>query len=492
MESLLNQIYKSPFLSYFFLAISGAVSVFAFSPFDIKILIVFPLAILAHSMHTSQSIGIAIKRAYVWGLGLWLGGTGWLIVSIYYYGNTGITISIFIVLIMGMLLSLFFIAPIAVLKSLNLELTIFQNSLLFASIFTLLELSRFYLLGGFPWLLPGLVFMDTIGANLIPIIGVYGCSFILYFFASIVGSLFVLKNIKLLMLSILMFLVFLPFPPSNNQTLDDGLKVSIVQPSLDPFSKYENDSVNNIEEVLVELSKKYANSDLIVWPESPFPYLNSSPQMESLHNRTKHLPTILSGSWLYKDNNLHNTMTILGTKQHYIKRHLVPFGEYVPFESILRGLIEFFDMPMSSLQEGPNHQPYFNLNNFKILGLICFDIAFPLSFRSEIKNADFIINISNDTWFGNSYGPYQHLQIVRARALESNKWIARGTSDGISTIVDNKGTIVDLLPKNARDTLYGTIFRTNNSTFFFNYGYLLAPLMSLILLVSFFIIRYRK
>jgi apolipoprotein N-acyltransferase len=116
------------------------------------------------------------------------------------------------------------------------------------------------------------------------------------------------------MLSILMFLVFLPFPPSNNQTLDDGLKVSIVQPSLDPFSKYENDSVNNIEEVLVELSKKYANSDLIVWPESPFPYLNSSPQMESLHNRTKHLPTILSGSWLYKDNNLHNTMTILGTK----------------------------------------------------------------------------------------------------------------------------------------------------------------------------------
>jgi apolipoprotein N-acyltransferase len=214
--------------------------------------------------------------------------------------------------------------------------------------------------------------------------------------------------------------------------------------------------------------------------------------MESLHNRTKHLPTILSGSWLYKDNNLHNTMTILGTKQHYIKRHLVPFGEYVPFESILRGLIEFFDMPMSSLQEGPNHQPYFNLNNFKILGLICFDIAFPLSFRSEIKNADFIINISNDTWFGNSYGPYQHLQIVRARALESNKWIARGTSDGISTIVDNKGTIVDLLPKNARDTLYGTIFRTNNSTFFFNYGYLFAPLLSLILLVSFFVIRYKK
>ena len=91
----------------------------------------------------------------------------------------------------------------------------------------------------------------------------------------------------------------------------DGLKVSIVQPSLDPFSKYENDSVNNIEEVLLELSKKYANSDLIVWPESPFPYLNSSPQMESLHNRTKHLPTILSGSWLYKDNNLQEMLSII-------------------------------------------------------------------------------------------------------------------------------------------------------------------------------------
>ena len=156
-----------------------------------------------------------------------------------------------------------------------------------------------------------------------------------------------------------------------------------------------------------------------------------------------------------------NALTLLGTNQSYYKRHLVPFGEYVPFENIIRGLIEFFDLPMSSITEGRSKQELFNIKEFKVLGMICFDVAFPLSFIEETKNADFIVNISNDTWFGSSYGPYQHLQIVRARALEANKWIVRGTSDGISTIVDNKGTIVNILPKGVKSSISGKVYKNN-------------------------------
>jgi apolipoprotein N-acyltransferase len=173
-----------------------------------------------------------------------------------------------------------------------------------------------------------------------------------------------------------------------------------------------------------------------------------------------------------------------------MKRHLVIFGEYVPFEPFLRGLIDFFNMPMSSVNPGNSNQPLFKFNESNILGLICFDIAFPLSFIKEIKATGFIVNISNDTWFGDSYGPYQHLQIVRARALEANKWVARGTSDGISAIIDNKGTIVEILPKGISGVIKAKIFSIENDSFFYEIGYLIIPLLSFIVLISTYILRF--
>jgi len=168
------------------------------------------------------------------------------------------------------------------------------------------------------------------------------------------------------------------------------------------------------------------------------------------------------------------------------------FGEYIPFEGLLRGLIEFFDMPMSTIKAGNTNQELFTINGKQILGLICFDIAFPLSYINQSKKADFIVNISNDTWFGSSYGPHQHLQIVRARALEFNKWIARGTSDGISTIVDNKGTIVSKIDKGMQGVLQGKIYFTNSESYFLKYGFVIIPILSLILSLLAFVLRFRK
>ena len=102
----------------------------------------------------------------------------------------------------------------------------------------------------------------------------------------------------------------------------------------------------------MSLTNKNEDADLIIWPESPFPYLNSSPKMDNLLTRIEEDPTVLSGAWEYKNNKLYNSMIIFGTDQSYSKRHLVPFGEYVPFEDLLRDLIKFFNMPMSSISHG--------------------------------------------------------------------------------------------------------------------------------------------
>ena len=491
MGSPLNQIHKIPLIQYVFLGFIGALSTLAFSPFNIKLVIPLTLAVLIYSVINSTNFVHSLKLTMCWGMGYWISGTGWLIVSIYYYGNTNIIISISIIILMGILLSGVFIAPFAAIKILKFKPNIFIHSLILSSCLVLLELARFMLLGGFPWLLPGLVFLDTFGEILIPNFGVYGASYIIYFFSSFLALSIANNKKNFLFAGLILLVIFLPYQSNHNETLEESLNLSIIQPSLDPFDKYKPGSDASIEDVLVNLTNQNKTKDLIIWPESPLPYLTSNPKMEKLIARIEEGPAVLSGSWKYKNNSLYNSMTILGTDQTYLKRHLVPFGEYVPFEEILRGLIDFFDMPMSSLSEGSSHQELLQFNDFKILGMICFDIAFPLSYISEIRESDFIVNISNDTWFGSSYGPYQHLQIVRARALESNKWIARGTSDGISTIVDNKGTIVDNLKKGKSGFLNGKIYKTSKSSFFYSYGYLLTPILSFIVLINLLVLRFR-
>ena len=491
MASPLKQIHKTSLIQYIFLGFIGALSTLAFSPFDIKLVIPLTLTVLIYSVVNSTNFVNALKLTLSWGMGYWISGTGWLIVSIYYYGNTNIVISISIIILMGLLLSAVFIAPFAAIKFIRFKPNIFIYSLVLSSCLILLELTRFLLLGGFPWLLPGLVFLDTFGEILIPKFGVYGASYIIYFISSFL-ALSIVNNKKNYLFAGLIFLViFLPYQNNQSETFEESLNLSIIQPSLNPFDKYKPGSDANIEDVLVNLTNKNKTEDLIIWPESPLPYLSSNPKMEKLIARIEEGPEVLSGSWKYNNNSLYNSMTILGTDQTYLKRHLVPFGEYVPFENILRGLIDFFNMPMSSLSEGNPNQDLLEFKDFRILGMICFDIAFPLSYIQEIRQSDFIVNISNDAWFGSSYGPYQHLQIVRARALESNKWIARGTSDGISTIVDNKGTIVDILSKGKRGFLNGKIYKTSESSFFYSYGFLLAPILSIIVLISVLVLRLR-
>ena len=489
MGSPLNQAHKYPFINYLFLALIGALSTLSFSPFNIKLSILFSLIILIHSVVNATNFVEAFKRSFAWGLGYWISGTGWLIVSIYFYGKTDLITSIVIILLMGILLSIVFIAPLSLIKLVKPNKDIFTFSISFASFLTILELSRFVILGGFPWLLPGLITLDTMGQFLIPIIGVYGLSFIIYFLSAFIALSFIYKRSIYLFSAILCLLIFLPQGNIQQEHSGESLEIGIIQPSLDPFEKFQKEEMANIEQTLLDLSTEHMNAELIIWPESPLPYLNSSPEMRSLLIKLNNAPIIISGAWEYKNNELFNSLTILGTNQSYFKRHLVPFGEYVPFERLIRGLIDFFDLPMSSTSAGKPKQELFDIEGFKVLGMICFDVAFPLSYIEETKNADFIINVSNDTWFGSSYGPYQHLQIVRARALEANKWILRGTSDGLSTIVDNKGTIVDILTKGKRGSLSGTAYKIDEPSYFYKFGYLIIPFLSIFVLITIIILR---
>ena len=474
---------------YFAAFVFGLIGIFAFAPFSIKPLILVSYAYLIRSLLSKNTH--TLKKLISWAIGHWGFGMSWLIVSVYYYGETTMLISLVIFILLTLFLTLCFGLPLIALKYRlfsgkegSKHLKIFSIS----SALILFELSRYYLLNGVPWLIPGTVFLDTPLHSIYYFFGVTGGSFIVYLFAASI-AIFWEHRYKIFFGS---FLLFIPIIDKYEKTEFD-FNVSIIQPSSDPFQKYNLGYKSYIENNILDLLKATSlESQMIVLPEAELPYsLNSNNFKKFINKINKKDKEIIMGVWNIDDKTLFNSLINVNTNEIYNKRHLVPFGEYIPFTSSLRGLIDFFDMPMSNVTHGNGIQDNIqvsSLEGVKFSPLICFDVAFGNSVRKSNISSNFIINVSNDTWFGKSMGPYQHLEITRIRAIENNKWIIRATNDGISAIISNNGTIVDKLDKNISGVINSGINFTYNRSIYNIYGHYIPIILALIIVLTSLII----
>ena len=479
-------------LNFIIPALFGLIGIFAFAPFSIKFLIFISYGYLIRLL-ISNNNGVFWK-VFCWGLGHWGLGMSWIIVSVYYYGETTIAMSSIIYILLVVILTLIFTSPLLILKS-ALSFTKINNNffsvLFISSIFTISEFSRYFFLNGVPWLIPGNIFLDTISQNIYPIFGVTAASFFIYFICAL---FIVYSNNKISYISAAILIIsLLPFSPADE--IKDGIKVSIVQPASDPFLKYEDNYYLKIEDNLNKLIDTVSkDSELVVLPEAELPYSQNSIRFIDFLKNTEISEKIILGVWKYEDAKLYNAIYSPRYNEAYKKIHLVPFGEYIPFIEGLRGIINFFDLPMSNVSHGSQLQENIRiLDNIPISSPICFDIAFPNTVRKMNKSSLLMINVSNDTWFGNSIGPYHHLSIARVRSIENNRYTIRATNDGISAIISNKGTIVTLLDKGKSDILEGNVKLIKNSTFYSRNGHLFFIILSfIIVLIPFLKIIWKK
>ena len=479
-------------LNFIIPALFGLIGIFAFAPFSIKFLIFISYGYLIHLL-ISNNNGVFWK-VFCWGLGHWGLGMSWIIVSVYYYGETTIAMSSIIYILLVVILTLIFTSPLLILKS-ALSFTKINNNffsvLFISSIFTISEFSRYFFLNGVPWLIPGNIFLDTISQNIYPIFGVTAASFFIYFICAL---FIVYSNNKIFYVSAAILIIsLLPFSPADETK--DGIKVSIVQPASDPFLKYEDNYYLKIEDNLNKLIDTVSkDSELVVLPEAELPYSQNSIRFINFLRNTEISEKIILGVWKYEDAKLYNAIFSPRYNEAYKKIHLVPFGEYIPFIEGLRGIINFFDLPMSNVSHGSQLQENIRiLDNIPISSPICFDIAFPNTVRKMNKSSLLMINVSNDTWFGNSIGPYHHLSIARVRSIENNRYTIRATNDGISAIISNKGTIVTLLDKGKSGILEGNVKLIKNSTFYSRNGHLFFIILSfIIVLIPFLNIIWKK
>ena len=479
-------------LNFIIPALFGLIGIFAFAPFSIKFLIFISYGYLIRLL-ISNNNGVFWK-VFCWGLGHWGLGMSWIIVSVYYYGETTIAMSSIIYILLVVILTLIFTSPLLILKS-ALSFTKINNNffsvLFISSIFTISEFSRYFFLNGVPWLIPGNIFLDTISQNIYPIFGVTAASFFIYFICAL---FIVYSNNKISYVSAAILIIsLLPFSPADE--IKDGIKVSIVQPASDPFLKYEDNYYLKIEDNLNKLIDTVSkDSELVVLPEAELPYSQNSIRFINFLKNTEISEKIILGVWKYDDAKLYNAIFSPRYNEAYKKIHLVPFGEYIPFIEGLRGIINFFDLPMSNVSHGSQLQENIRiLDNIPISSPICFDIAFPNTVRKMNKSSLLMINVSNDTWFGNSIGPYHHLSIARVRSIENNRYTIRATNDGISAIISNKGTIVTLLDKGKSGILEGNVKLIKNSTFYSRNGHLFFIILSfIIVLIPFLKIVWKK
>jgi apolipoprotein N-acyltransferase len=266
----------------------------------------------------------------------------------------------------------------------------------------------------------------------------------------------------------------------------DKRSVALVQANIDQNEKWVASLIPGHIKLHQEMSEPLWDSDIIVWPESAVPQLlqRSESLIAQLTSQAKESNTaFITGIPHYDiaNKSFHNSILGLGDASgHYLKRRLVPFGEYVPLEDWLRGLIEFFDLPMSNFRPGPAEQEDLHAGELSLAPLICYEVVYPdMIRRGAGRQADLLLTISNDTWFGASIGPLQHLQMARMRAKETGRAMIRGTNNGVSALIDADGSILKQSRQFQREVLRGDVSIYTGDTLVSRYGH--RPLLGLCL-----------
>ena len=179
------------------------------------------------------------------------------------------------------------------------------------------------------------------------------------------------------------------------------------------------------------------------------------------------------------------------TSNRYLKHHLVPFGEYIPLQSLLEPISSLLNIPMSSMSSGSKIQKPLIMQGLKFTTVICYEaILSDLVLANFHNDSDFILTVSNDAWFGDSIGPWQHLQMVQARALEFGRNVIRSTNNGITAFIDSNGNIIKQAPQFETTTLSMKLSPIQGLTPYATWGKL--PYMILLgLLLSLFMIKIK-
>ncbi len=508
---------KKFYIEGLFLVILGIVTSLSLPPFNYIFVNFFTYSsffiFLIKKIDFHNNKYLFFLYGWLFGFGYFFTNLYWISISLSFDENFKFLIPLSLILIPSFLALFYGLVSylFVIFKTKKIIISFFVFSLIFGSV----EFFRGTILTGFPWNLIAYSFSNQIKIlSIISLIGTYGFNlFCISLFTS--PALLILKNSKKnLIICVFFFITSIVFQlygifyekkfnKIEKKTYDYKIRIIGSQISLDRF--YSNvDPISVIEE-LIQMSNPDLNKKIVfVWPEGIIPGLSQE--------------NLIEYKWLFDDKFNENHILLVGTKNYsiengskkyynsltyynnqleildfYNKIKLVPFGEFLPFEKVLKKLgLKSITNNYESFSKGKKRNIIeIRKKDFsiKILPLICYEIIYSGKLFKE-TNFDFILNISEDGWFGGSIGPKQHLVHSTYRAIESGKYVLRSSNNGFAAIVNPLGEIEQSINLGRSGYIDYVEYKKIQPTIFSKYGNKIFGL--LILLYIFIIFSFNK
>ncbi len=525
-------IFRLTLTEYFLLTLSAVALACSFENINIDALIWVGLLPFFIVIEKKSAKGSFLAGLYV-GLVFYFLTMYWLIATLSTYGAMNIVLCTLIFLLLALYLAAFF-GLFAMLHRYTLKR--FDSVFIAPLIWVPLEYLRTYLISGFPWILFGYATYRRFGLTQVAdITGVYGQSFLILLVNSALYRMyryFTSEKKKLYKIeAAITCAIFIAALLYGALSLDESIinknnpiKVGLTQGNIAQELKWSENSRETTMENYTELTQKatediqknsnYDNSPptLIVWPETaaPFYIQNATNDRAKLIRLAKENNAyILTGALAYEpkyddpdgEYDYFNSAFLIPPTEdasgevklsRYDKVHLVPFGEYVPIHKILF----FVDKLTEGIGDFTSGKKAKNLkmvgHNYEFGVLICYESIFPNLVRNFVNNgADFLVNITNDAWFGDTSAPHQQVSMAAFRAVENKRYLIRAANTGISLVIDPFGRVIKNTKLLDRAYLTDEIYTINKDTFYSKYGDVFAVTLSVILLLMLFL-AYRK
>lgn len=449
---------------YLFLLIAlaaGALQGLSFAPAN-SWLQLGAIAVLFYLFSKARSVKFGFLLGFLFGLSWFSTSVSWLYVSVHDYGYQPAIFSAFVVLAFSAYLAVYPGLAGALCGWLR-KRGASDGILLLAAlpaVWGISEWLRGWILSGFPWSASAYAHVDGFLSVLAPLCGADGINY----FAALVSASAVCilinvrrpKNLVPPCLSII-FIASLCFVLFQKQWSEPYKEQSIrlIQGGIEQNEKFSPmGSLKSFERYVQLMDEEGLNPDsVIVLPETifPIPLTHLRPEIwQTFTAVTKSGPSLLFGGFLIDGKDIRNTTVLVRNQkivQSYTKKHLVPFGEFVPFG--FRWFIDLLSIPMGDLTRGTTDQELFEVHGIKMAPLLCYEDLFASEIRdwwTKDSSPNLLVNLSNLGWFGDTWALPQHLNISRMRAMEFARPVVRATNTGVTAYVNSQGQTLAELP----------------------------------------------
>lgn len=436
--------------------IAGMVFTLSFAPFNLSYLAIMALAILFSAWQQVTALRAAL-RGFLFGLSSFGLGLYWVYISIHDFGGADSISSI--------ALTSLFIAFWAIFPGMAgyLATRIMRYSgklsqkICVPVIWILIEYLRGYLLfNGFPWFQVAYSQIDTPFSGFIPIVGAYGTGFIVALFAVMIKEVFYCRYHKktqviwLSMVSTVLIAGKLLGAVDWTHEIGKPFRVSMIQGNVSQDQKWQPENKISTLFKYQRLTESRWNSDLVIWPETAIPaYLDQVKEdfLLPLANKAKEHNVELIVSVPIRTSEplqkFNAVVTLSQLDSIYRKIHLLPFGEYLPLQPLSGWVLDQLRARLGSFSAGRVDQSMLTAVGYPFVTLICYEDAFGELAVRGMPDGAFLVNVTNDGWFGHSIEPFQHLQLARMRSMETGRYMLRATNTGITAIISPKGIITN-------------------------------------------------